>query len=69
LASWHWVQFIISAARIFKISAGFPRDFRIISAEYPRRGYLKYPQHIRNISATYPRRGYFKYPQVIPKRK
>jgi hypothetical protein len=63
------VQSIISAARIFEISAGFPRDFRTISAEYPQRGNLKYPQDFRKISARYPRRGYFKYPQVIPKRK
>jgi hypothetical protein len=45
------VQLIISTARIFEISAGFPRDFRIISAKYPRHGNLKYPQDFRKISA------------------
>jgi hypothetical protein len=47
----HWVQFIISAPRIFEISAGFLRNFRIISAEYPRRRYFKYLQDFHKISA------------------
>jgi hypothetical protein len=52
----HWVQSIISAARIFEISAGFPRDFCTISAEYPRRGNLKYPQDIRGADISNIRR-------------
>jgi hypothetical protein len=63
------VQSIISAARKFRISAGFPPDLRIIYAEFPRRGNFKFPPYFRRICAVFPRRGNFKFPQVIPKRK